>query len=181
MFNAKPPAQMAAFFAQKEGGSINVLKLMKLLYLADRESIRMHGVPISFDYMVSMPHGPVLSNAYELTSGMVGGEEGRDWEQWIRDCEHYNVEVVRDFSRDDLDHLSDTDIEVLANIWDRFGRYGKWQLRDYTHNHCGEWEDPHGSSKPIAYETLLRELGSSPDEAEGLSRHLCQLRDLARA
>ena len=42
-------SQMAAFFTQQQGGVINVMKLIKLMYLSDRESMRLYGEPISFD------------------------------------------------------------------------------------------------------------------------------------
>jgi uncharacterized phage-associated protein len=57
---------MAAFFAKKEGDVIPVLKLTKLLYLADREALARYGEPITYDLPVSMEHGPVLSRALNL-------------------------------------------------------------------------------------------------------------------
>ncbi len=79
MFSARTVAQMAAVFADKQGGMINILKLVKLLYLADRESLQKHGNPISFDRLVSMDHGPVLSRTLNLICGAVGGESGAEW------------------------------------------------------------------------------------------------------
>ena len=47
MFNERKAAQMAAFFlGQGSGGRLAHLKLMKLLYLADREAVRAFGLPI---------------------------------------------------------------------------------------------------------------------------------------
>ena len=40
MFSCTAAAQLCAFFALKEGGGINIVKLMKLLYLAERESMQ---------------------------------------------------------------------------------------------------------------------------------------------
>ncbi len=54
MFTASKAAQMAAVFVQRHGNTINLLKLMKLLYFADRESIAKYGFPISYDHIVSM-------------------------------------------------------------------------------------------------------------------------------
>ena len=62
MFNERKAAQMAAFFlGQLLDRKMPHLKLMKLLYLSDREAVRAFGWPISGDRLVSMPHGPVLS------------------------------------------------------------------------------------------------------------------------
>ena len=45
-YSARKAAQVAAFFAIKEGGAINVLKLAKLLYLSDREHLSQYDFPI---------------------------------------------------------------------------------------------------------------------------------------
>lgn len=178
MFFARTVAQMAAVFAKNQGGSINILKLMKLLYLADRESLQRHGHPISFDRMVSMDHGPALSMTYNLICGAVGGESGIVWDEWIKDRENHDVSLNRDFERSDLDHLSNADLEVLQAIWDQFGHMDQWQLKDYTHKNCGEWVDPDGSSNPITFLTVLREVGASRREAKTLSRKIESQRSL---
>lgn len=49
MFNQRKVAQMAAFLLDHGKGRMSYLKLMKLLYLADRESMRRHGEAISGD------------------------------------------------------------------------------------------------------------------------------------
>ncbi len=52
------------YFLDRGRGGMKYLKLMKLLYLADRESMKRHGHPISGDRYVSMEHArPVRSGA----------------------------------------------------------------------------------------------------------------------
>ena len=62
-FNEQKVAQMAAFLLARGKGKMKYLKLLKLLYLADRESMKRNGHPISGDSYVSMDHGPVLSKS----------------------------------------------------------------------------------------------------------------------
>lgn len=154
-YNIRKAAQVTAFFAKKEGGSINVLKLAKLLYLADREFMSRYDFPILFDQLVSMPHGPVTSMTLNYINGM---EEERDhWEDFVVDRAGYAVGIARpEMSIDDLDELSDAEIHVLEATWDQFGHMAPWQIRNYTHENCPEWEDPHGSSAPIPYERVLK-------------------------
>src|SRR5689334_9935426 len=45
------------------------LRLLKLLYIADRESIAETEAPITGDSVVAMDHGPVLSETYNLIKG----------------------------------------------------------------------------------------------------------------
>jgi uncharacterized phage-associated protein len=72
MFNERKVAQMAAFFlGQVQGGRMSHLKLMKLLYLAEREALRSLGLHLTGDHLVSMPHGPVLSMTLNLMDGNI--------------------------------------------------------------------------------------------------------------
>lgn len=160
MFNERKTAQMAAFFLSKEGGSMSVLKLMKLLYLADRESMHLYDAPISGDRMVAMPHGPVLSRTLELTNGECSSSQG-GWSHWIAGRAGYQVGLLKRarLNRQSFEALSDADLEVLEDTWRKFGKMTKYQIRDYTHEHCGEWTNPNGSSREIPYRDVFLALG----------------------
>lgn len=172
LYSAAKVAQMAAFFTQKQGGRINVLKLTKLLYLADREAIARHGRPISYDRPVSMPHGPVGSRTFDLLNGFVGGPAGAQWEEWVSSRSNYDVSVNRLFSRADLDELSDADLEVLERVWRTFGHMHRRTLCEWTHEHCSEWKDPHGSSQPIEEVSRLIAVGIAAEEAQELAEEI---------
>jgi uncharacterized phage-associated protein len=169
-FDEIKAAHVAAWFLARAGGRMNVLKLMKLMYLAERESYREHGEPIIGDRLVSMPHGPVLSMTYSYTSGQADPSP-TGWDAWIADREQHDVVLARrlDDPERDLDRLSDADIAVLERIWDDFGALSQYALRDWTHDHCGEWTDPDGSSLPIELPRLFAALGYSPAQAEELA------------
>ena len=171
MFDDRKVAQAAAYFLHRRGGEMSHLKLMKLLYLADRESMRLYGEPISQDRMVSMPHGPVLSQTYDLMSGCSPSSED-GWESWIADVQDHQVKLRRDVNADELLYLSESEIEILDQVWQRYGGMTRWQIRDYTHDHCSEWEDPKGSSKPLKPEAVFRALGRTPEEARQLAQDL---------
>src|ERR1700675_4380838 len=47
-------------------GQLEYLTLLKMLYIADRESLRDRGRPITGDQVVAMKQGPVLSGVYDL-------------------------------------------------------------------------------------------------------------------
>ena len=94
------------------------------------------------------------------------------WDSWISDRANHCLSLQKAADRENLDHLSDADLEVLEVVWDVFGPITKWEIRDYTHNKLGEWRDPHGSSLPINAVDLLRELGRSDEESESMARDL---------
>ena len=143
------------------------LKLMKLLYLADREAMGRHGAPISGDRLVAMPHGPVLSMTLNHMDGDVESSPG-GWDHWVSDKENHELSLVRPLTRAGLDDLSGADLDVLDAVWRQFGQKGRWQIRDYAHHHCPEWEDPHGSSSPIPDEKVFRALGYTSEQAQAL-------------
>lgn len=163
LFSEKKAAEVAAYFllcASKKDASLTRLKLMKLMYLGERLSYERFGFPIIGDALVSMPHGPVLSKTYDLINAE--SDEG-PWNQLIVE-KSGSVLCISDhegLTDNDLRELSESDIEVLGNIWQEFGRISAIELRDYTHdsNNCPEWQDPDGSSTPIQLETLLAKLG----------------------
>lgn len=171
-FKMKKAAQMAAYFACREGGEINVLKLVKLIYLAERECMKQYGFPITYDKFVSMPHGPVNSITFNLINGAV--PESDDWDSIISDRAGHMVKAQQKVERADLVDLSDAEFEILAGTWKEFGRFDGFELSDYTHKNCPEWKDPKGSSFPIDYGTLYEALGNSEPVAKSLKKRILQ-------
>ncbi|SFL76329.1 Panacea domain-containing protein [Rugamonas rubra] len=169
MFKERKAAQMAAALLSKAGGSLNVLKLTKLLYLVEREAMKLHGFQISDDNMVSMPKGPVLSQTLDLTNG---ARESPAWEHFVEDRESHEVRLKRAVSRADLSGISDAELEVLDAVWREFGNKDQWQLVEFTHDQCGEWEDPDGSSLPIPPKRVFLALGKSAAQADLLDKEL---------
>ncbi|MFZ2452553.1 MAG: Panacea domain-containing protein [Methylovulum miyakonense] len=155
------------------------LKLMKLLYLADRESLRLYGLSISGDCLVSMPHGPVLSMTLNLMDGDIESRPD-GWESLISTKENHELALKTELQADTLDELSKADTDVLETIWQQFGKLSRWQIPDYTHQHCPEWEDPRGSSNLIRYEKLFQTLGRPADEAQRLAEQITEQQHINR-
>lgn len=182
MFNEQKSAQIAAWFIAKEGGSMPHLKLIKLMYLAERASISTHGHLLTGDRFVAMPHGPVLSLTLDHINDAVGSQQD-GWDSWISDKANYTVGLQREVTRDALDELSDADLNVLEATWKKFGWMTKYQIRDYTHDpkNCPEWKDPEGSSNPIDYDEVFRALGFDADAAEEMSQNIREQSRIDRA
>lgn len=155
------------------------LKLVKLMYLSERESLRLYGDVLTGDRFVSMPHGPVLS----LTLNHIDDEApsaANGWDTWIGDKANHTVSLLRAADRDSLDELSDDDLGILSKVWDEFGWMTKYQIRDYTHKNCPEWQDPDGSSVPIAYADVMRALGMETNAAEETEQRIRERSKLSR-
>lgn len=176
LFNEKRTAQAAAFMLHRAGGRLPLLKLMKLMYLAERESLREFGEPISGDKLVSMPHGPVLSKTLDMMHGW-GGDTPGGWNTWVEDRAGHDL-ALRDPSMirspaQDLLELSSGDLDVLEAVWAQFGHMDKFELVALTHSSaCPEWEDPRGSSRPIPLNRLLQAVGYEGEALQSVHQHL---------
>lgn len=65
-FNERRATEAAARFRKLRGNRMSYLKLIKLLYLLDREALLRWGRPVTTDRYVSMDNGPVVSRVYDL-------------------------------------------------------------------------------------------------------------------
>ncbi len=155
--NERKAAEMAVFFLLKtREGRMSHLKLMKLLYLSDRESFRTRGFSISNDLMVSMKHGPVLSKTLNLINGYEqSAPDG--WNSLISAREDHQVSCNAGLKVEDLKKLSEKELDILESVWNKFGRMDQWEIRDYTHDNCPEWQDPGDSSFPIELDAMSKQ------------------------
>lgn len=171
-FNDRKSAQAVAYFLHLGGGSMHLVKLMKLLYLAERRSLKEYGESITGDTFVSMKHGPVLSITYQYMNGDIVSSTKGGWTSLISD--RANHELALKFKLDDpetqLIALSDSDAQCIRETWNEFGSMETWELRDYTHSGaCPEWEDPGQSMRPIPLARILNHLGYSPEQVSALT------------
>lgn len=153
--------QAAAKLLKLRGGTMSHLKLIKLLYLAERESLVRLGRPLTYDSYASLPHGPVLSATLDRINT---GEayRGGYWDRHIRP--KANNEVGLRDSRDiPNDQLSPAEEALLDEVFTKYGHLGRWDLVERTHE-LPEWTDPQGSSIPIRPADILRNEGFSDEE-----------------
>lgn len=168
MFNEQKVAQMAAYLLHKRGGRMSHLKLMKLMYLADRVSYDRYGDSITGDCAVSMPHGPVLSQTLNLVDGNV---ESASWSSWITDKENHEVSLIRTVEPSMLGELSEADLEILDEVFSTFGHMRRFEIRDFTHT-LPEWKNPNGSSIAIETQDIFKALGKGAQQITGLMDRL---------
>ena len=159
---------MAAYLLKK--AELPHLKLMELLYLAERRSYLEHGYGISDDTLVSMPYGPVLSSTLNLMNGGLGSE--RVWQSYISNKASHKVSLVNaDIMIEDLDELSQSDRKILDEVWEQF------KVSNYTKNYP-EWEEPSGSSLPIDLKRLFASEGRTPEQVAILAHQVETQRNL---
>jgi uncharacterized phage-associated protein len=131
-------AQALNYFARQEGGSINKLKALKLLFFADRYHLRKFGRPVSECSYFAMKHGPVASEAKRIAEecDSLPAPARAYARKFVRKDGDYECAAVADV---DPAVLSVSDREALTFAWQYFGKFSKYQLRDITH-HYPEWK-----------------------------------------
>lgn len=155
-FNEKQTTDLATFFLEASGGVINKLKLMKLLYITDREAFIEFGTPITYDSYVSMKFGPVLSNTLDLMNGSYGIEEGGFGTYWNECILRDNVDqYLLTLKKRWAENLSEADLEIAQRVYERYKNHDQWELSELTHD-FSEWQNPGKSRIPIDYEDLLK-------------------------
>lgn len=171
--------QAAARLLSREGGRMNHMKLIKLLYLAEREAIVRYGRPITFDWYYSLPHGPVLSYTLNNINSENGPKEEGYWAAVISERRGHQV-GLKDRSCDPPnDQLSPAEEALLDEIFEKYGHQNQWQLRDFSHT-LPEWQDPKGSSLPIHLRDILLAEGFTDDDVAEIEEDLRAEEEAAR-
>lgn len=164
-FNERKATEAAAFLLRLRGGRMHYLKLIKLLYLADREALLRWGVPITTDRYVSMDHGPVTSKIYNL---IVDEGDKPFWSQYVSDPTDYQVSLVQEAPADQLSRAEES---LLQDVFERYGHMGRFDLVKLVHK-FPEWKDPKGSAIPISIRDILHGGGLSAEDADAIAREL---------
>ncbi len=156
MFREDKTTQMAARFLQLAGGRIPYIKLLKMLYLADKQMLVEHGKPITYDRWYALKYGPVLSSTYDLIKG---GKPSQYWSNHIQ-TDNYDVVLTQYPGSEALSVAEDRVIDV---VFAKYQDYDRWEIVEVLHQ-LPEWEDPGDTSKEMTYKEVLRVEGLAEDE-----------------
>jgi uncharacterized phage-associated protein len=176
MFDEQTTAQVAAYFLNKAGGTMPHMKLVKLMYLADRLSYAECGHSITGDQAYSMEYGPVLSVTLKLVNGEIISEY---WRDVVSHRNNNEISLCRAVASNYFSRLSDAVSKMLDSTCEVFGCFDQWVLSDYTHS-FEEWKEPPPNDRiPISSDDILSALERTPlktpqETKEALER----LRDL---
>lgn len=161
-FNAKKGMQAAAaLLRSEETRQTSYLRLLKLLYIADRESVRDTGRPITGDAVVAMDHGPVLTGMYDLVK--MRGYQVPVWSKYFQ-VSGYHVKLTHDPG---VGMLSRYELEKLREVSERYAAKTDWDIVEDTHQ-FEEWKRNYAKSmaRPIPPEHILEAVGRAEDIPE---------------
>lgn len=113
-----PARNVAKYFLSKVeeevGDGISNLKLQKLVYYAQAYHLAMYDEPLFAEQVEAWEHGPVVPELYREYRGFGSG----------------NIPAPADFDPNDYDVRS---AELMDEVYEVFGQYSAWKLRNLTH------------------------------------------------
>ena len=131
-------AEVAAALITRAGGAVGALKLMKLMYLVEREAIRRHVFPIVFDDIYAMRNGMALSRTYDLMIQKPGTPTSGEWAGIIEHSPRGLI-VRQGVPIESLDGLTPNDVAVIDDVWNSHGGKSKDDLIHDVHHALEEW------------------------------------------
>jgi uncharacterized phage-associated protein len=152
-YDSSRAAQAVLWLLHKHGGAMDKLKLVKLVFYADRDHIAKFGRPIAGGPYVAMKHGPVSS---KLLNDLAQAAPGAGYPFEARGRR------VLALSQVDENELSESDMSVLEAVNAQYGNLDTFRLRDLTHE-LKAWRknypDPKANtSHPLPYEDFFLDL-----------------------
>lgn len=112
---------------------ITNLKLQKLLYYAQGTYMAVVKKRLYSDPIMAWKHGPVVEKVY----------------YYYRDYGSSGISYDKDF---DFSKFDDETNEILEEVYDMFGQFSAWKLREMTHNET-PWQNTE-QSKEISPEEI---------------------------
>jgi len=142
-FNQCKAIQAVAFLLKQKHATRtdNYMRLLKLLYIADRESLQETGRPITGDRFIAMERGPTLSHLLDLVKQRA--YDSSEWDKYI-ELNGYEITLVQDPGNDKLCRY---DVDKLKKVWHEFQDFDEWEVAEATHGFL-EWQ----KNKPKATE-----------------------------
>jgi uncharacterized phage-associated protein len=162
-FDIRKTIAAVAFLMDREDGHLDMFLGLKMLYLADKESLVRWGKTITGDSFVSLPRGPVLSEVYNLFKGVAPQEHQKEWDAYFSERVNHSIHLLQPVP---FGLLSEREMERLEEARTQINKFAPWDVARWLHDTCPEWQDPQGSSIPIDPNVILRNAGRTPEEIE---------------
>ena len=164
--------QLACYIIEKNNNittetkdEINYVKLLKLMYLVERELIVNLLPPITSDDYVAMDYGPVLSKTYDCIK--YKGNNNIFWSEYLKTefpkpliPLKGKVKLIKKMTDDDYIFSHNTK-KIIDSVLNRFIKLTDEELSKLSHIICPEWEETFNgaerknNSPPIVIETIL--------------------------
>lgn len=166
-FETKRTVQALNFFLnQEKSQSMSKMKLLKLLWLVDRYTLRNYGYLLSGDKYYALPHGPVGSATKDILDANQRSATTKSyWGQYISVVSNKDIKSNRSI---DFGEFSEADLSALRAVWSVYGSMSPASLRDYSHK-FPEWlrfeqqlKDAEDQGRQASYAMKLEDFFTDP-------------------
>jgi uncharacterized phage-associated protein len=142
------------------------MRLLKLLYIADRELLAESGRTLTGDQALAMKNGPVLHRIDDLIKGVEISPE--DWGRYLR-AEGYKIALSENPGRGEL---TKREVEKPHDLTERYRSVPTPALSAHTHR-FPEWVKNYavGQSTPIPWRDVLAATGNEA-KVEAIEKRL---------
>lgn len=159
-YNDDIARSIASLFIKKNGGTIDRLKLNKLLYFLETTALKEFECSIIGGKYVSFEFGPAISPVADSLK----------YNSWRNiKCEDITVTLLGEV---DDSCLSEWIKELVDRIYNEFGHMGTWDISRYSHEreNCPEWiPTKRGDVNDITIKDIV---GEATSDLEDLARDL---------
>lgn len=144
------PQQIARYFLAKAdedvGDFLSNLKLQKLVYYAQGVGTATRHEPLFDEPLEAWLHGPVVPDLYREYRDFGGGA----------------IPMVSDL---DIEEYAPEDRMILDDVYDFYGQYSAWRLREMTHQEA-PWKDAYEQDRNnvIAIDALVNHFNDEVDD-----------------
>ena len=159
-FDVQKAIQAAGELLRFERNRMSYIRLLKLLYIADRDAIRECGMPLLGSRAVAMDHGPLHGDVYNLVKGV--HENTAMWSRFFSTI-GYKVEAT---DQPDNGLLSPYEIKKLREVSEKYAPFSDVEICDQMTHTFNEWIKNYqpGTSRPIQLEDIVDAVGRSGDK-----------------
>lgn len=134
-FDANKAVAAIGYLVQETGADL--YSVMKMLYLADRAHLERYGRTVTRDAYVAMEKGPVPDRSYNLCKFVGHQREHYDAAPDARDHLRMNGNRIEVLGQVDLDELSRSDVQALAEAASIYNK-GGWRAV-FRDSHDAAW------------------------------------------
>jgi len=153
VFDIRKAVAATGYLCELNERSIDMLKSIKMLYIAERRALVEWKRPITGDSFWSLEHGPILSRIYDLIRGRIGGPEMEFWST-VFNPRRGDIVSLKDAISPNTKSLSRREKEALREAYAQIQPLSIGEVIDLVHK-FPEWKDPGKSSIPIDPKTIF--------------------------
>lgn len=168
IFDEGKAAEAASYILSLGNGEMNYMKLIKLLYIADRISLSRYFYPITTDCYFSLKLGPVTSNILDCINHADERPLNTPWNESIERSGRYSIKLRKPFRQY---YTSAEELDTLKEVFDIYRDDSQFDLSEISHT-FPEWSNPGDSRKPISIEDILQATIKDDDARSEALKHL---------